>query len=87
MTVQKTETPAYVTIDRAAQHFSVSTSTVRAWVRNSVIPKETYIKLGTTYRFNLRDMTEALLMHDARESPNKKDEREQIKLYEESKLN
>ena len=38
MTVQKTETPAYVTIDRAAQHFSVSTSTVRAWVRNSVIP-------------------------------------------------
>jgi len=32
-------------------------------------------------------MTEALLMHDSRESPNKKDEREPIKLYEESKLN
>lgn len=79
MTVQKPDPAMYVTIGEAANHYSVSTSTVRAWVRNEIIPKEAYIKLGTTYRFNLRDMTTALLMH---ESPEKEDGR--FKLYDET---
>ena len=50
----------FVPIDDVATHFSVSISTVRAWVRQNRIPKHTYIKLGTTYRFKISAVEEAL---------------------------
>lgn len=50
----------YVPIEDVAKHFMVSVSTVRAWVRKGQIPKETYIKVGTTYRFNIPLIVAAL---------------------------
>lgn len=51
----------YVTIDKLAENFSVSVSTVRNWIRQGAIPKEAYIKVGSTYRFNVREVEAALL--------------------------
>jgi excisionase family DNA binding protein len=53
------ENTGYVPIKEVAKHFSVSVSTVRTWIRENVIPDSTYIKLGTTYRFNLDAVTKA----------------------------
>jgi excisionase family DNA binding protein len=50
----------YVPIEGVAKYFAVSVSTVRAWVRQEIIPKNTYIKVGATYRFNIRDVEGAL---------------------------
>ena len=69
---------AFVPIDEVATHFSVSISTVRAWIRKKRIPKNTYIKLGTTYRFKISALEEALLNDDkSGEQP----EEELMKLY------
>lgn len=43
----------YVAIEDLAKYFAVSVSTIRAWVRQEIIPKDTYIKIGATYRFNV----------------------------------
>lgn len=50
-----------VPIEELAKHFTVSVSTVRAWVRQGLIPKETYVKLGSTYRFSISRVESALL--------------------------
>lgn len=50
----------FVPIEDLAKHFTVSVSTVRAWVRQGLIPKETYIKVGNTYRFNVSNVVAAL---------------------------
>lgn len=50
----------FVPIDDVAKHFSVSVSTIRTWVRQGHIPKDTYIKVGNTYRFSLPDVCAAL---------------------------
>tara|TARA_Y100000593_G_C4320734_1_gene343630 strand:- start:3760 stop:4032 length:273 start_codon:yes stop_codon:yes gene_type:complete len=50
----------YVPIEDVAKHFSVSISTIRAWVRQKEIPEDTYIKVGNTYRFNIDDVSDAL---------------------------
>jgi len=52
---------AFVPIENVAKHFSVSISTVRAWLRNNKIPTDTYIKVGPTYRFKLPEVEAALL--------------------------
>ena len=41
---------AYVPIEKVAEHFAVSVSTVRTWIRNEAIP---VLKLGGVYRFKL----------------------------------
>lgn len=51
----------YVTIDKLAEHFSVSVSTIRNWIRQGNIPPTAYIKVGTTYRFSVRDVEQALV--------------------------
>ena len=38
----------FVTIEDVAKHFSVSVSTVRAWVSQKHIPEDTYVKIGKT---------------------------------------
>ena len=61
----------FIPIEGLAKHFSVSISTIRAWVRQGHIPKTTYIKIGNTYRFNKTAVTEALTKsaQDVDESP------------------
>ncbi len=51
----------FVPIEKVAKHFSVSLSTIRAWVRQDKIPPNTYVKVGTTYRFNIADVENALV--------------------------
>ena len=52
--------PKYVPIEDVAKHFSLSVSTIRAWVRQDQIPQDTYIRVGNTYRFCIPDISEAL---------------------------
>lgn len=54
------ELDKFVPIEDLAKHFVVSVSTVRTWVRQGHIPKETYLKIGNTYRFNVPKVIEAL---------------------------
>jgi len=51
----------FVEIRKVAEHFKVSESTVRAWIRNGSIPEHTYIKVGKTFRFELNLISDALL--------------------------
>ena len=55
-----TQATPYVTLEAAAKHFLVSLSTFRSWVRHGIIPKNTYIQLGTVYRFDLPAVEAAL---------------------------
>jgi predicted DNA-binding transcriptional regulator AlpA len=50
----------YVPIENVAEYFSVSVSTIRAWVRQDRIPKNTYIKVGNTYRYCIPEILDAL---------------------------
>jgi len=50
----------FVPIEDVAKHFSVSISTVRAWVRQKHIPEDAYFKIGKTYRFRVGDVANAL---------------------------
>lgn len=58
------EQEPYVSIKDVAQHLSVSTSTIRAWIRAGRIPRDTYMKLGNTYRFRLSDVVDALMEYN-----------------------
>jgi len=58
-------TGPFVPIEDLSKHFSVSVSTIRAWVRQGHIPKHTYIKVGNTYRFSVDDVSVALTKKDA----------------------
>ena len=53
-------TQPFVPIEDLAKHFTVSVSTIRAWVRQGLIPKHTFIKVGNTYRFNVGKVVDAL---------------------------
>lgn len=53
-------TEPYVPIEEVAKHFTVSISTVRAWVRQGLIPPDTYIKIGNTYRFSIPKIVDAV---------------------------
>jgi hypothetical protein len=59
----------FVPIEDLAKHFTVSVSTVRAWVRQDLIPKDTYIKVGNTYRFSISKVVEALTTAPKAEPP------------------
>lgn len=50
----------FVMIEDVAKHFSVSVSTFRLWIRQGSIPKDTYIRVGNTYRFHLENVVAAL---------------------------
>ena len=55
-----TKSGTFVTIEDLAKHFKVSISTLRSWIRQEHIPKDTYIQLGSTYRFRVGDVANAL---------------------------
>lgn len=44
---------AYVPIDDLAKHLCVKVSTIRTWVQKRLIPENTYIRVGSTYRFSI----------------------------------
>jgi excisionase family DNA binding protein len=48
---------SFVSIDALAKHFSVSVSTVRGWVRYSLVP---FLKVGGVYRFKISEVEQAL---------------------------
>ena len=50
----------YVPIEDLANHFSVSVSTIRGWIKRDQIPKHTFIRVGNTYRFSIDDVSVAL---------------------------
>jgi excisionase family DNA binding protein len=50
----------YITIEQVAEHYQVSISTVRAWIRTGVIPLDSYLKVGKTFRFQLTDVDAAI---------------------------
>lgn len=43
----------YMNIAGLSEYFAVSTSTIRGWVKQGTIPKDAYLKIGSTYRFDL----------------------------------
>lgn len=51
---------SYVPIEELANHLSVKVTTIRDWVNKGYIPKDTYIKVANTYRFNIPDVIAAL---------------------------
>jgi len=55
-----TNNTPFVAIEDLANHFAVSVSTIRSWVRQGHIPKNTYIKIGNTYRFDKTRVSDAL---------------------------
>ena len=50
-----------VPIEDVAKHFAVSVSTIRAWLRQGLIPQDSYVKVGSTYRFSIAKMVEGLM--------------------------
>ena len=47
----------YITIEDVAKHYSVSISTVRAWMRGGIVP---VLKVANVYRFKLSVVDAAL---------------------------
>ena len=72
----------FVPIEDLAKQFTVSVSTVRAWVRQGYIPKDTYLKIGNTYRFNVPAVIKALSStpKDEPEAPKTEDTNAPIQL-------
>ena len=64
----------FVPIEDVAKHFSVSISTVRAWVRQKHIPEDAYFKIGKTYRFRVSDVATALTKASSKRSEETVDE-------------
>ena len=59
-----TEQVNLVDIDEVAKQLKVSVSTVRSWLRANLIPENTYIHVGKTYRFDLNRVIFALMNTD-----------------------
>jgi hypothetical protein len=58
-----------VPIEDLAKKFTVSISTVRAWVREGHIPDYTYIKIGSTYRYDVAKVMDALMLPKPETAP------------------
>lgn len=55
----------YLTIEQLGEHYQVSISTIRSWIRTGVLPKDKYIKVGKTFRFRVSEVDVALRAHHA----------------------
>jgi excisionase family DNA binding protein len=51
----------FVPIEELAKHFSVSVSTIRAWIRQGYIPKDSFLRIGSTYRFKISEVEASLI--------------------------
>lgn len=54
-------TTEFVNVKGVADHFKVSERLIRTWVGQGKIPKDTYVHIQQTYRFNLAAVEAALL--------------------------
>ena len=79
MTQPEQKPEPFVPIEEVAKHFTVSVSTIRAWLRQGYIPRDTYMKLGNTYRFQLSKVVEALTKAP-KDSPSEKADAVQMEL-------
>jgi len=59
----------YVPIEDVAKHFSVSVSTVRSWLRQGRVPKNSYIEVGNTRRFSIAALASGLAPKTADKAP------------------
>ena len=50
-----------VPINKVADKLGVSVAAIRGWVNQGKIPEDTYIKIGNTYRFDLKRILDLLL--------------------------
>jgi excisionase family DNA binding protein len=53
-------TDSYVSFEELAKYLNVKVPTVREWVAKGYVPKDTYIKVANTYRFNIPQVVAAL---------------------------
>jgi excisionase family DNA binding protein len=56
----------YVSIEELAEYFSVSASTVRAWIRHGQLTSDNFLKVGSTYRFRISEIENALRGKDSK---------------------
>lgn len=49
-----------VRVEEVADALGVKPTTIQGWVRNGNIPRNTYLKVGKTYRFDLKAVLSAL---------------------------
>jgi len=57
----------YVTKKEVADHFAVASTTVDGWIRKKgLLPPGTFIKVGRTYRFKLKELEEHFLQEAQR---------------------
>lgn len=56
----------YITIQNLADHYLVSVSTIRAWIRTKKIPADAYLKIGSTFRFKLSEVDASLRIAEAK---------------------
>jgi len=68
----------FVPIEVLAKHFAVSISTVRAWIRQGYISRDSYINVGTTYRFLISKAQESVMQaqHEAANKADRTNEQE-----------
>ena len=59
----------FVNVKGVADHFKVSERLIRTWVSQGKIPKDTYVHIQQTYRFNLAAVEAALLADQGGEEP------------------
>lgn len=57
----------FVNVKGVADHFKVSERLIRTWVSQGKIPKDTYVHIQQTYRFNLAAVEAALLADEGGE--------------------
>ena len=55
----------FASIDVLAKQLGVSVSTLRVWTHKKEIPKDTYIQVGTTYRYRINAVIDALTKKEA----------------------
>jgi len=67
--MQSTGVEPYVSIEVLAKTFMVSISTIRTWMRAGYIPSSTYIKIGSTYRFQPKRVEAALAAVSNQQDP------------------
>jgi len=51
----------YKPIEEVARKFSVGPATIRTWIRSGAIPRNTFVRAGNTYRFDVDAVTRALM--------------------------
>lgn len=74
---------SFVPIEELADHFAVSVSTVRGWIRNNMVPS---LKIGGVYRFKISEVEDAFKsVHGNKVEPNPAWKPQQLELELEPK--